>query len=63
VEDQGIGFDPSAVNNEYGLFSVRERLLHLGGSLTIESARGKGTRVSLAAPVETAGSKPHRESA
>jgi signal transduction histidine kinase len=62
VEDQGVGFDPSAVTSEYGLFSIRERLHYLGGILTIASARGKGTRISLVAPVETADSGTHRES-
>lgn len=63
VEDQGVGFDPSAVTSEYGLFSIREQLHHLGGILTIASARGKGTRISLVAPVEAADSETHTESA
>jgi len=48
VEDQGVGFDlsGSAVNG-FGLFSIRERINYLGGSLVIESAPGRGTRVIL----------------
>jgi signal transduction histidine kinase len=54
VEDRGIGFDPSSNTNEYGLFSVRERLHHLGGILTIASKRGEGTKVTLIAPLSGA---------
>jgi hypothetical protein len=34
------------------LFSVRERLELLGGSMHIDSAPGRGTRVTLLAPLE-----------
>ena len=34
-----------------GLFSIQERLAHIGGSLQIETAVGKGTRVTLLAPL------------
>jgi signal transduction histidine kinase len=51
VEDRGVGFDASSNTNEYGLFSVRERLHHLGGILTIASRRGEGTRITLIAPL------------
>jgi PAS domain S-box-containing protein len=54
VEDDGIGFEPSAINGgaaTFGLFSIRERLLHLGGCMEIASKPGRGTRVSLAAPL------------
>jgi signal transduction histidine kinase len=59
VEDQGVGFDPSSITSEYGLFSVRERLHHLGGILTIASKRGEGTRISLIAPLSAATSSEH----
>jgi PAS domain S-box-containing protein len=51
VEDDGVGFDPDAERGGFGLFSVRERLNHLGGGLQIESAPGEGTRIVLTAPV------------
>jgi signal transduction histidine kinase len=57
VEDQGVGFDSSTDASEYGLFSVRERLHHLGGILTIASKRGEGTKVTLIAPFRAAGSQ------
>jgi signal transduction histidine kinase len=63
VEDRGVGFDPSSDASEYGLFSVRERLHHLGGILTIASRPGEGTKVTLIAPRNIAGSKTTKESA
>jgi len=51
VEDAGVGFDPDADTKRYGLLSIREQLGHLGGNMQIESARGKGTRVCMAAPM------------
>ena len=57
VEDDGAGFDTErlqrdAVKTGYGLFSIRERLNHIGGSLEIESEPDKGTTVVLTAPLE-----------
>jgi len=63
VEDQGVGFDTSSHRSEYGLFSVRERLHHLGGILRIVSKPGEGARIFLVAPVETAGSETNSEPA
>ncbi|MCC6145039.1 MAG: PAS domain S-box protein [Candidatus Hydrogenedentes bacterium] len=57
ISDRGSGFDPDVVRkrrpNEvsFGLFSIQERLAHLGGKMEIESATGKGTRVKLTVPV------------
>ncbi len=59
VEDPGRGFDPAAVGPGhgagFGLFSVQQRMLHLGGTLVIESAPGQGTRVTLTIPREPSG--------
>jgi signal transduction histidine kinase len=63
VEDTGIGVDSASGANGYGLFSVRERLHHLGGIVKVESVHGTGTRISLLAPVESAGSEMRTESA
>jgi signal transduction histidine kinase len=63
VEDTGIGFDFASGATGYGLFSVRERLHHLGGIVKMESVHGTGTRISLLAPVESAGSEMRTESA
>lgn len=44
VKDNGQGFDPQHTNRHgIGLLSMRERIEALGGSLSIESAPGKGT--------------------
>lgn len=51
VEDTGSGFDPAEVMHVgFGLMSVREEIGRLGGTVTIESARGEGTRASVRAP-------------
>jgi len=54
VSDRGHGFDPGRAAQEsaaeFGLFSIRERLRQLGGSLEVESAPGRGTRIELCIP-------------
>jgi signal transduction histidine kinase len=55
VSDEGVGFAPirpasAAATSGFGLFSIRERLEPLGGSLTVESQPGRGTRVTLIVP-------------
>lgn len=52
VEDDGVGFDRGAVQADIGLQSMRERAESIGGSLTIDSAAGRGTRVRLTVPLE-----------
>lgn len=58
VVDDGVGFDPLEVetkkdeHNHIGLTNVRERLrLMCGGTLSIESAPGKGTLARVEIPV------------
>lgn len=56
VRDKGTGFDPSAVNlrhhrDHFGLFSIRERLDHLGGQVDIRSAPGQGTTITMTVPL------------
>jgi signal transduction histidine kinase len=55
VTDDGAGFDPQmlgapTVDGGFGLYSIRERLLAIGGSLRIESAPGTGTVVTAILP-------------
>ena len=56
IEDNGAGFDTSILLDErkhIGLRNIRERLESMvGGSLTIESTIGKGTKVQLNIPKE-----------
>ena len=60
VTDDGLGFESNAAKpplsrtNGFGLFSLNERLVSLGGSLQIESKRGQGARISIIAPLEEA---------
>jgi signal transduction histidine kinase/HAMP domain-containing protein len=55
VVDDGQGFDPNTVSDRggMGLASMRERAEKLGGSLTILSAPGEGTRVKVSVGVRT----------
>jgi signal transduction histidine kinase len=58
VVDDGQGFDPHTVSDRggMGLTSMRERAEKLGGSLTVLSAPGEGTRVKVSVGVRTSGS-------
>jgi signal transduction histidine kinase len=56
VEDDGKGFRPGLTAGEarrdgVGLVGIRERVVDLGGTLRIESAEGKGTRVTIELPL------------
>ncbi len=57
VEDHGKGFVPDELDlprshgGGFGLFSIRERLSLLGGSLAINSSPGKGTSAQVVIPV------------
>ena len=57
VRDDGSGFDASTLQSRlfrhdgFGLFSIRERIRHLGGTLTIDSHPGHGSSVTLSLPL------------
>jgi PAS domain S-box-containing protein len=58
VSDRGAGFDPARILSEpgehhtgLGLCSLAERFQMMGGQLLIDSALGKGTTVTICAPV------------
>ena len=54
VEDNGSGFDVNEVLNVrkgIGLSTLRERVEMMGGQAQIDSAPGRGTRVSLVIPI------------
>jgi signal transduction histidine kinase len=61
VEDDGQGFDPSAVQQVpagpvgWGILGMKERTSLLRGTLEISSQPGAGTRVRATIPLETEG--------
>jgi CheY-like chemotaxis protein/two-component sensor histidine kinase len=61
VRDHGRGFDADAVlesgeGNGLGLISLRERIEAIGGSVSIDSTPGKGSRFTLLVPIPVTGS-------
>lgn len=58
VADSGVGFNVSDLTflptqqGGFGLYSIRERLIIIGGTLEIDSSPGHGTRVRITAPLE-----------
>ncbi|MFN8534506.1 MAG: GAF domain-containing sensor histidine kinase [Dehalococcoidia bacterium] len=54
VEDDGVGFDPTAVsesqNGHFGMIGMQERAHLLGGTLHIHSTPGDGTAIELVVP-------------
>ena len=51
VSDNGCGFDPKTVpgpeQGHFGLLGITERVNSFEGSISIESAPGRGTRIAL----------------
>ena len=54
VSDRGCGFDISRLKDDrsdrFGLFSIRERMMAIGGTFDVQSVPGKGTVASLQLP-------------
>jgi signal transduction histidine kinase/ligand-binding sensor domain-containing protein len=53
VEDDGSGFDvesAKAKKDHWGVLGMQERARHLGASLSIDSAAGRGTKIEVALP-------------
>ena len=77
IEDDGRGFDLGGTlmdRDGFGLHSMRERMELIGGTLSIDSAPGRGTRVIARVPVPPyaapaqvevtgAGARPHPDPA
>ena len=55
VHDDGAGFDVGVVPAQGGLTNMRDRAYGVGGDVTVESARGRGTRVSVTIPLVAPG--------
>ena len=59
ISDHGAGFDPLVSASKtaqspargFGLFSIRERMLALGGRFELESSPGNGTTATLVLPL------------
>ena len=57
IEDDGLGFDPAGVNDRrngsfrLGLLGMRERVVAIGGTLSIQSEVGSGTRLEIEVPL------------
>jgi signal transduction histidine kinase len=49
IRDDGIGFDPEIAEDSggFGLHIIRERVERVGGTLTLETASGRGTTLSV----------------
>jgi CheY-like chemotaxis protein len=66
VEDQGIGFDPNLMRHrtadeQFGLFSIQERMEAISGWCRIHSSPGQGTRIELGLTVGNDAEAPSRE--
>ncbi len=52
VQDDGIGFDPEKIRKDsFGLIGIHERAHILGGTMSIETASGNGTKICVRIPV------------
>ena len=62
VSDNGSGFDlescPSSSTGHFGLDGIRERIDKFNGTISIDSAPGKGTRVEIR--IQTPHAKPEK---
>ncbi len=58
VQDDGLGFDVKAVNDNYekrgslGMINMRERAELAEGQLELKSAKGEGTHISIFVPIK-----------
>lgn len=58
VRDDGQGFDPKAIRSDmtpqsskFGLYSIKERMIAMGGQLDLRSSPGEGTTATLMLPI------------
>jgi signal transduction histidine kinase len=53
IEDDGVGISSTTnpQRRSYGLAGMRERVSALGGTLTVNSRKGQGTKISASVPV------------
>jgi signal transduction histidine kinase len=65
MRDNGKGFDPASVTpttagDGFGLVGMSERTRMMGGQMTIDSAPGRGTSITISVPSQRADSNSHR---
>jgi signal transduction histidine kinase len=65
IEDDGVGFDVTAVRSDcksrgLGLIGMQERLSAIGGTLSIDSEPGRGTKILIRLPAEASNASSHR---
>ncbi len=53
IQDDGVGFRSDAQGDGFGLRNMRDRARMLGGELSLKSAPGQGTTVSVSTPWKT----------
>jgi signal transduction histidine kinase len=51
IEDDGCGFVPKEVRQGYGLHTMQQRAVSIGGRLDVCSRPGAGTRICLYVPM------------
>ena len=51
VSDDGVGFDPEARVDGFGLIGMRERVALVRGTLSVDSRPGRGTTLRVRIPV------------
>ncbi|GAA1699582.1 sensor histidine kinase [Microbacterium sediminicola] len=54
VEDDGIGFAPDAVRTGFGLDGLQDRVALAGGEVTVRSAPGEGSTLTIVLPAAEA---------
>ena len=52
LSDNGQGFIDEGANGGFGLIGMRERVEQIGGTLTVSSAQGEGTKIVAVAPYQ-----------
>ncbi len=57
IDDDGVGISPKPTGGRqtFGMAGMRERIGNIGGKVKVTSARGKGTRIEVNAPVSSGG--------
>ena len=65
IEDDGVGFEVQEARRDpkqrgLGLIGMQERLNAIGGTLWIDSARGRGTTLVIQLPMEDSDADSHR---